>query len=140
MWFWYQIVCSSFCCKEFSKSMFSHIFHSFSKTCVLHQLEKVFLKIFFSKVCVVHISIWCYAFWLNLITLWTFFKTITWFNAYFKFIMCTTYSVLPWKLDTNFWTLSIFIPWGKNGKSLGRSFNFSRYWRSTMGKYPLSFS
>ena len=34
------------------------------------------------------------AFSLNLITLWTFFKTDSWFNAYFKFLSWITYSVL----------------------------------------------
>ena len=80
------------------------------------------------------------AFWLNLITLWTFFKTDSWFNAYFKFLWWITYSVLSCKLATSISTFSILILSGKNGKSLWRLRNFSGYWTSTSRKYPLSLS
>ena len=63
-------------------------------------------------------------FWLNLIILWTFSKTNSWFNAYFKFLMCIRYSALPCKLATSLSIFSIFIFSGKNGKSLWNSFNF----------------
>ena len=80
------------------------------------------------------------AFWLNWITVWTFFKTNPWFNACFKFVMCITYWVLLYKLATSFSTLFIFIFSGKNGESLWRLSNFSRSWTSTSRKYLLSLS
>ena len=47
IWFWHQIVPSSFCCDKFSISMVFHIFHIFSKNCIIHQLKKIFFKISF---------------------------------------------------------------------------------------------
>ena len=72
------------------------------------------------------------AFWLNLITLWNFFKNNPWFNACFKFLMCITYPVLSCKLATSFSTFSIYLLSGKNGKSLWSSCNFP--WVSTSKK------
>ena len=86
--------------------MFSHIFHSFSKDCIIYQLKTIFLKIIF---CFFHRSVFISiygiskVFWLNLITLLTFFKTNPWFNACFKFFMCITFSVLSYKIATSFW-------------------------------------
>ena len=80
------------------------------------------------------------AFWLNWITVWTFFKTNPWFNVCFKILMCIRYWVLLYKLATSFSTLFIFIFSGKNGKSLWRLSNFSRSWTSTSRKYLLSLS
>ena len=79
-------------------------------------------------------------FWLNLITLWTFFKTKLLFNACFKllvFIMC---SVLSCKLAARFSNFPILILSGKNGKSLWSSCNFSRYWTPTSRTYHSSLS
>ena len=47
IWFWHQIVPSSSCCDKFSISMVFHIFHIFSKNCIIHQLKKIFFKISF---------------------------------------------------------------------------------------------
>ena len=58
------------------------------------------------------------AFKLNLTPLWTFLKINSWFDAYFKFLMCITYSVLSCKLATSYLTFSIFILSGKNGKPI----------------------
>ena len=122
IWFLRQIVSSSFCCDNINISIFSHIFHSFSKMALFINwnhfffLRSVFILIYgFSQ-----------AFWLNLITLWAFLKTNPWFNAYFKFLMCITCLILSCKLATRLSTFSVFIFSGKNGKSLWRSCNFSR--------------
>ena len=56
------------------------------------------------------------AFWLNLTTLWSFFKTNSCFNVSFKFLNCIMYSVLSCKLATSFSTFSISILCRKNGK------------------------
>ena len=45
--FSHQIVSSSFCCDKFYISMFSHIFDSFFKNCITHQLKKSFSRLFF---------------------------------------------------------------------------------------------
>ena len=50
VWFWYQIIPSCFCCSKLYILMFSHIFHGFSKNCVVHQLEKIFCKIIIFKI------------------------------------------------------------------------------------------
>ena len=89
MWFWHQIVSSSFSCDKFYISMLSHIFHSFSKTELLINLKKSFSKSFFAFFLrSVFISIYGFSqeFWLNWISLWTFFNTNLWFNACFKFL------------------------------------------------------
>ena len=36
VWFWHQIISSSFGCYKFDISMFSHIFHSVSKNYIVH--------------------------------------------------------------------------------------------------------
>ena len=59
-----------------------------------------------------------------------------WFNACFKFFMWTTYSLLSCKLVTSFSTFSIFILFGKNGKSLWSSSYFLGYWTSASRKCP----
>ena len=130
--FRYHTVPSSFSCDKINISMFSHISHSFSKNCVIHQLKKTFL------LSSVFISIYGFrqAFWLNLITLWTFFQTYLWFNVCFKFLMRITYSVLSCKLATNL--LTNFILSCKTDKSLWSSWNVSRYWILASRKYPLS--
>ena len=46
-----------------------------------------------------------------------FLKTNPWFNACFKFLIYTTYSVLSCKLAANFSTFSIFILLCKKGKN-----------------------
>ena len=86
--------------------MLSHIFDSFSKNGIIHQLKKYFSKSFFAfflRSLFISMYGFIQAFWLNLITLRTFFKTNPWFNAYFKFLMCKTYSVLSYKSTTSFW-------------------------------------
>ena len=101
-------------------SLFSPISHGYSRNCITHQLEKVFLKVifcFFFRSVFISIYGFSQTFWLNFIILWTFFKTNPWFNAYCKFLMCITYSVLSCKLATSFSTFSTFILSGKNDKS-----------------------
>ena len=103
---------SSFCCNKFNMSMFSHIFHSYSKNCLILQLKKYFSKLFFAFF-LRSVLLWIYGssqgFWLNLITLWTFLKIHSLFNDCFKFLMCIKYSVLTYKLARSFLTFSIFI-------------------------------
>ena len=101
----------------------------FPKTALFINLKHFFFKIIFCFLS----SIFVYEH-----ALWTFLKSNLWFNAYLKFLMCITYSVLLCKLATSFSTFSIFILSGKNGKSLWSSCNFSRYWTSTSEKYPSS--
>ena len=54
--FWYQIVSSFFCCHKFNVLMISHIFYSFSKNWIIHQLKKkmIFKIIFFLDLCSCH--------------------------------------------------------------------------------------
>ena len=130
----YTMKSSIFCRGKFNISIFSHIFHSFSKNCILIILEKHFWKLsfaFFLRSVFISIYGFSQAFWLNLITLWTFSKTNPWFNAYFKFLMCVTYSVLSCKLAACCSTFSIFIISDQNGKSKWSSCGFLKYWTST---------
>ena len=137
--FWHQIVSSCFICDKFNISMFSHIFHSFSKNCIIQQLKKDFFFFFAFFLKYVFMSIYDFSegFWLNLITLRTIFKSNLWFNACLKFLMCVTRSVLWCRLATTFRLFQSLILSGKNGKSLWISCNFSIYWTSTLTKYPL---
>ena len=117
IWFWHQVnfltSLISLCFLTFSiifpkTELFINLKKPFSKSCFAFYLRSVFISIYgFSQ-----------AFWLNLITLWTFFKANPWFNPCFKFLMCRTYSVLSCKLSTSFLTFSIYILSGKNSKSL----------------------
>ena len=131
-WFWHQIVYSSFCCDKFNISMFSHVFHSFSENCIIHQLKSFYA--FFLRSVFNSIHAFSRAFWLNVINLWISFKTNPWFSPCFKFLMCIPYSVLSFKLATSFSAFSIFTLSGKNGKSWWSSCNFSAYWTSTSRK------
>ena len=137
IWFWYSIVSSSFCCQKLNISIFSQIFHIFSKNCIVHQIKKAFHKIIFSF----FLAWYSYQymslakpFWLNLMTLWTILKTNPWFSAYFKCLMWITYSVLSCKLVINFSNFLNFILSGKSGKPLWSSGNFLRHWTSTLRK------
>ena len=56
VWFWYQIIPSCFSCYKLDISMFSHIFYSFYKNCIVHQLESLFSRI--------QINVWFYVFFL----------------------------------------------------------------------------
>ena len=111
----------------------------FPKTSLFIILENFFSKSFFTfflRPVLISIYRFRQVFWLNLITLWTFFKINPWLNACFKFIMCVMYSVLSSKLATSFFTFSIFVLSSKNGKSLWSSCNFLTYWTSTSRKHP----
>ena len=91
--------------------MFSHIFRSFSKKWIIHQLKQIFFKIiiiFFLRSVFISIYGFSQGFWLFLITLGTFFKTDSLFNACFKFLMWIPYSVLSCKLATSLLDFSIF--------------------------------
>ena len=141
IWYWRQIVSPSFCCDRLNISLSSHIFHEFS--CIISNsniksLSKSFCA-FFLRFVFISIYYFNQAFYLNIITLCSLFKTNPWFNACFKFLMCTTYSVLSCKLVTSFWTFSIFILTGKNGKSLWRLCTFSGYSTLTSRKYLYHF-
>ena len=73
-------------------------------------------------------------------TLCTFFKTKSWFNACLKFLMWMNYYFLLCKLATSFLTFLIFILSGKKGESLWGLFRFSGYWIWFPRKYPSSLS
>ena len=57
-----------------------------------------------------------------------------------NFFISITYSVLSCKLASNFFTFSIFILSGKNGRSIWSSCNFSVYCTSTSRINPTSLS
>ena len=86
----------------------------FPKIALFINLKKSFSKSFFFHY-FSYVFIWSYnfskAFWLNLITLCTFFNKNPWFGACFKFLICVTYSFLSCKLAKTF---SNFILSGKN--------------------------
>ena len=106
--------------------MFSHIFYSFSKNWIIHQLQKKSKSMFAFFLRSVFISIYGFsqAFWLNLITMGTFFGINPWLKACFWFLMYITYSVLWCKLASSFTTFSIFILSDKDGKSFWNSYSF----------------
>ena len=75
----YLLMYFAYDCNKFDISMFPHIFHSFSKNCVIYSLEKIFFEIFFGFfLSFVFISMHHFSqgFWLNLKTLCTFFILI----------------------------------------------------------------
>ena len=102
-------------------ALFISLKNSISKLFVAFSLSLVFISIYYFS----------QAFWLNLITLWTFLKINPWFNPWFKFPMWIAYSHLSWKLVTSFSTIPIFFLSGENGKLLWSSGSFSRYSTST---------
>ena len=115
----------------------------FPKTELLTSFKKFFSKSFFDFfLSSVFKSIYGFSqsFWLNLMTLWIFFKTNSWFNACFKFIMSIKYSSLSYKFATIFLAFLIFVLTDKNDKSLWRLNKFSGYWTLTPRKYPSSLS
>ena len=117
----------------------------FPKISLFIKLKKSFSKSFFTLVfSSVYISIYDFsqAFWLNLITVWIFFKNNSWFNACFKCVICVTYSysVLSHKLATSFSTFSIFFLSSKYGNPLWRLCKFLGHWTTTSRKYPSSLS
>ena len=61
-----------------------------------------------------------HAFWLNWITLYTFFSINPWFSAYFKVLMWTTYFSFSRMLQTSLLHFLVFSLSGKNGKSIWR--------------------
>ena len=97
-------------------SMFSHIFHSFSKNCIIHYLKQSFSKSFFAFFFLaVFISVHDFnqTFWLHLMTLYYFFNTNP-YNASFRCLLITYYS-LSCKLVTSFSVFLIFILSVKTG-------------------------
>ena len=106
IWFCHQIASTSICCDKFNISICSPILHCFSKKYIVYHHKKIFFQIIFYVFLFRSIIISTYgfsqAFWLNLITLWTYFKTNLWFNGCFRFLMCIANSVLPCKLATTF--------------------------------------
>ena len=87
VWFRYELIPSCFSCYNHNISVFSDIFHYFSKNCVIHQLKKIFFKIifcFFFRPVFVSIYDFNEAFWLNLMILCTFFNTYPLYNDCFS--------------------------------------------------------
>ena len=135
----YQILFQQIC------NVFINIicFYVYNETIIHQRKKKPFSKSFFAFILrsvLISIHGFSQAFWLNLMTFWSFFKTNPWFNAYFKFLMCIKYSALSCKLATSFLTFSIFVLSGKKSKSLWRLCKFSGYWTSTKRKYSSSLS
>ena len=80
----------------------------FWKTALFIDLKKPFTKSFlalFLRFLFMLIYGFSQLFWLNLMTIWTFFM--------WKFLMCITYSVVSSKLVTSFSTFLIFLLSGK---------------------------
>ena len=95
---------------------FFHIFHSFSKTALLISLKKSFSKSFFTFFLTsVFMSMYGFnqAFWLNLMTLCTFFKTNLWFNTCCKFLMWITYFFYHTSWLKDFWLSQFFFSQAK---------------------------
>ena len=116
IWLWQQIFSSAFGCDKFNISLFFHVFHRFSKTAWNINFKKIFFKItfcFFLRSVFMSIYDFNQVFCQNLTIICKFFKNNPSFNAYFKFLMCITYSVLPWKLATSYLTFLIFMYSGK---------------------------
>ena len=79
----------------------------FPKTALFITLKMSFSNLFFAfLLSLVFISVYGFskAFWLNLITLWIFFKSAPWFVDCFKFLMWVIYLVLSCQLVTKLWT------------------------------------
>ena len=75
----------------FSGPIFSYNFHGFAKNWIIHQFKEIILKImfcFFLSTVFISICDFNHLFWLNLITVLTFFKTNPWFDACFRFFVC----------------------------------------------------
>ena len=94
--------------------MFSNIFHRFSKICIIHQLKKSssisFFAFFLRSVFISTYGL-SQTFWLNLINLWTFFKTNLLFNSCFKLLLWIIYLVLSCKFDFSiFQAFRLFQP------------------------------
>ena len=128
IWFWHQIVFSSFSRKKFNTFIFPLIFYGFSKSHTVHQLKEITFKIIFcfSFFRSVFISTcgFSQAFWLNSSTLWIFLKLIHDLILALNFFMYITNSILSYKLATTFWIFLILI----------FTCNFSGYWASTSRK------
>ena len=123
-------------------SMFSHIFHSFSKNYIIHQLEKFFFKVIFFFFSSVFISMYGFnqVSWLNLIILCTFSMLLYDLICFCK-ISCGWHILFPdgsWIQDFQLFQFSFFQ--AKKSKSLRTSYNFSGYWTSTSRNYPSSLS
>ena len=123
----YQILFQQIC------NVFINIicFYVYNETIIHRRKKKPFLKSFFAFILrsvLISIHGFSQAFWLKLMTFWSFFKTNPWFNAYFKCCMCIKYSTLSCKLATSFSTFLNFVLSGKKSKSLWRLCKFSGYW------------
>ena len=136
VWFWLYIIPSCFGCFKRDISMFSHIFHDFSKNCIIYQLEKIFFEIIF---CIFYLAvfIWKCGFnqisWLNRMTLCNVFNNNPWFNDWFKFLLCITlFSII----QIGYKFLKFIILSCKKGKSLWSSWNPIGDWISTSTKHP----
>ena len=81
-----------------------------------------------------------HAFWLNWITLCTFFSFKPWFSACFKAFMWIKYSFLSSILKISFSAFATFFLLGRNGKSSWLLNNFFEYSTSTSWKYPVLLS
>ena len=114
----------------------------FPITGLIINLKNLFLKsfcVFFLSSVMTLMYGFSHGFWLNLMTLCTFFKTNPWFNDFFKFIMWIPYLIISCKLATSFSDFSIFILSGKRGKWFWTWYKYFGYWISTSRKYPLCF-
>ena len=131
IWFWHQVSSSSFCCDNFNISVFSKFFQKFSKKCISDPLKK---NLFQNHFLLFFLDLYS-ELWFNLITLWTFFKTNSLFNACFKPLMWIRYSVFSCKLATSFYTfqLSFFFVKMVNHYEILR---FFAYWTSYSRTYP----
>ena len=112
VWFWCQIGFPLSVVTSLISLCFLIFFVIFPNAALFIKSKKSFSKslfAFFLRSVFTSIYRFTLAFWLNSITLWTFFKINSWFNACFKFFMCITYLVWSCRLATNFSIFSFFL-------------------------------
>ena len=109
VWFRHWIILFSFGCYKLDISIFSHIFLSYSRICIIHKLFFLKILFFFCPFFRSAVFVSMYGFnktsWL---TLCTFLKTNPQFNDCLKFLMYITYSFSSCKLARTFLQLFQF--------------------------------
>ena len=133
VWFWYQIIPSYL---SYYKLHISYIFSHFPYFVQKLHYSSTWKNLFQNYFCFFLALYSCQCIVINSMH---FLNINPWFNACFKFLMRIKYIfLLLYKLVKRFSVYPIFIPLGKNEKSLWSSCNSSGYWTSTSRKYPAS--
>ena len=112
----------------------------FPKTELFISVKKSFSNSFFASflyLLFISMYVFNHTFWLNWITLRTFFSFKPWFSACFKALMWITYFSLSSMLQISFSTFSTFFRSGRNDTSLWLLSNAYEYSVSNSRKYPV---